>query len=193
MKKILNMKKLIAVVFVALLSVVVASAQEGAWLDAKTVKNWNKGIHAIPTAPKGDKDAIAQCGKMDRPATLAVDKLMTAKGWHLVGAGQVFGKFTIVEAAAGYDGMCRPDQFNAFVFSGTSLIGTLAPKLMSARTDGSIADFMLGSEGYINAEYVRYSDSDALCCPSRTTNLSFTIEGNNLKTGEASTVKNPEQ
>ena len=186
------MKKIITLSFVILMSAIAISAQ-GTWLDAKTVKNWNKAAQTVPSAPKAENGMQAQCNKSDRPATLAVDKLMTAKGWHLIGSAQVFGKYTIVEAAAGFDGMCRPEEFNAYVFSGTTLIGTLAPKSMGARSDGSLSTYMLNSDGYIYAEYVRYTDSDALCCPSRTTNLSFTIAGNMMKPGEANTVKNPEQ
>jgi hypothetical protein len=39
---------------------------------------------------------------------------------------------------AGYDGMCRPRQYQDFVFVGSVFAGTLSPQPMDSRTDGAL-------------------------------------------------------
>ena len=73
------------------------------------------------------------------------------------------------------DGMCRPLQYQDFVFVGGVFAGTLAPAPMDTRTDGAINRVSLTSATQLTAEYARYGKSDALCCPSRTTRVNFDI------------------
>jgi len=80
-------------------------------------------------------------------------------------------------AMAGADGQCRPDQYNAFVFVSNRFAGTLAPRPMSPRTDGSLSRAFLSSATNASAEFARYTSSDALCCPSRTSTVFYDISG----------------
>ncbi|MFM9905627.1 MAG: LppP/LprE family lipoprotein [Pyrinomonadaceae bacterium] len=181
------------VVFAIVLFAASNSFSQGAWLDAKKVVNWNKASAAVPTT-KTDKSQLSQCGGDGvRSPTLAVDKLLTAKGWLLVDAAQVWGDVTVVMAASGFDGMCRPEGYNVFVFVGTKFAGTLSPKPMGARSDGGLVMANLNSAASVYAEYSRFSDSDALCCPSRTSSMSFEIKkGLVVPAGEVSTIPNPQ-
>ena len=87
-----------------------------------------------------------------------------------------FGPIVVVMATSEFDGMCRPNRYNAFVFRGIEFAGTLAPELMMARTDGSIQSVDLPSRKGIWIRYMRYDESDAMCCPSRTTDVWFGVE-----------------
>ena len=74
----------------------------------------------------------------------------------------------IVGGLAGADGMCRPADFNVFVFVNGRLAGTLSPDAMVSRTDGSIGGGVrLGPDDTIAAEFSRFASDDPLCCPSR--------------------------
>jgi heat shock protein HslJ len=55
--------------------------------------------------------------------------------------------------------------------------GTLSPQPMYSRTDGAISRVWLENGTQLTAEYMRYAASDALCCPSRTTSVTFDIAG----------------
>lgn len=185
------MKLVFALTLLFLGAAVTASAQVS-WLDAKVIKPWNTPGQALPAARSEFSEVNDNCKGSIRPATLPVDKLLTAKGWYLVGSAQVFGGLTAVEAAGGFDGMCRPEDFNVFVFSGDKLLGTLSPKLMQAREDGSLGDFQLFSDS-MSVTYNRYRKTDPLCCPSRTSSMYLTLEGGMLKPGDVTTTKNPTQ
>jgi len=178
-----------AAVFAAVLFAASNAFAQGAWLDVAKVANWNKASAAIPTA-KADNAQNSQCAEGIRPAVLAADKMLTAKGWVLVDAAKIFGPVTLIMGASGFDGMCRPEGYNAFVFVGDKFAGTLAPKEMGARTDGSLTAVYLNSASNINAEYSRFTLSDALCCPSRSSNMSFSIKDGIVVPGEAFTTKN---
>jgi hypothetical protein len=72
----------------------------------------------------------------------------------------------ILAGMAEADGMCRPMEFNVFVFVGGNLAGTLSPLAMTSRSDGEIGAVRLAADDAIAAEFARYTDRDALCCPS---------------------------
>jgi hypothetical protein len=69
--------------------------------------------------------------------------------------------------------MCRPFEYNVFVFSQGTYAGTLSPDNMNSRTDGSLfvgpgqQVAVIGPSGSIAANFIRYADTDPLCCPSR--------------------------
>lgn len=71
--------------------------------------------------------------------------------------------------------MCRPRQYQAFVFVRGLFVGTLSPQLMDSRTDGALSEVSLQSATLLTAQYLRYATTDALCCPSRTTSVIFEI------------------
>ena len=68
--------------------------------------------------------------------------------------------------------MCRPFEFNVFVFSQGTYAGTLSPDNMNSRTDGSLfvgpgqQVAVIAPGGSIAANFIRYADTDPLCCPS---------------------------
>ena len=63
------------------------------------------------------------------------------------------------------------DRWSAFA-------GTLSPQPMDARTDGSIASLsvLIYSANDLSADFARYGNSDALCCPHATTSVTYRIQ-----------------
>jgi heat shock protein HslJ len=73
--------------------------------------------------------------------------------------------------------MCRPRQYQDFVFVRGVFAGTLSPQPMDSRADGAIGQVWLQNGTQLTAEYARYAANDALCCPSRMTSVVFDIAG----------------
>ena len=170
-----NMKaRSFTILFTILLSVFAVSAQN-TWLDRPQPRNWNIEGAEIPSPPRTTAPMDPRCREMARPADSFADRALTRAGWILTGPAQVFGNTTLVMAMAGADGQCRPDQYNAFVFVSNRFAGTLAPRPMSPRTDGSISRTFLSSATGASAEFSRYTASDAMCCPSRTSTAFYSI------------------
>ncbi|HMQ03282.1 MAG TPA: YbaY family lipoprotein [Pyrinomonadaceae bacterium] len=151
-----------------------ANAQQ-TWLDRSLDRNWNTGSGIVPRAPRGMARIEAICQEQIRQPVSPADRAVTQAGWFLFGASQTFGNVTLVTAMAGVDGMCRPTEYNAFVFVGTRFAGTLSPTATAARSDGSLGTAQLTGPQQIWAEFARYSDDDALCCPSRTSTVQYSI------------------
>ncbi len=101
---------------------------------------------------------------------------MRTRGWDLVGPPSAARQIRVIAGAAGYDGMCRPRQYQYFVFSRGIFAGTLSPYLMDSRTDGALVRVTIQSDRNLNAEYDRYAAADPLCCPSRRTTVLFSLE-----------------
>jgi hypothetical protein len=107
-----------------------------------------------------------------RPAETAADHQLLERGWLLFGAYQGGWGIAVIRAGASVDGMCRPLQYNVFVFRHGQLVGTVAPTLMDSRTDGQEAGVtLLGPlepQGPVRltARFLRYAPNDPLCCPS---------------------------
>ncbi len=154
----------------------VAAFGQTSWLDRPLTTNWNRTA-TVPTAPRaaGDLPTTAQCRSQIRTAASAADRAVTARGWHLFGPAYVHGQVTIVTAMASVDGMCRPNQYNGFVFVGTRFAGTLAPVPTDSRTDGAIGRISLYTPDELTVEFARYGANDALCCPSRTSLVSYEL------------------
>jgi hypothetical protein len=106
---------------------------------------------------------------------LEADKRLQAKGWDLFGAYEGGWQTVVIRATADYDGMCRPLQYQVFVFVRGVFAGTLSPKPMDSRTDGALSTVSLQSNGRLAAQYLRYAATDALCCASKTTSVEFEI------------------
>jgi hypothetical protein len=152
-----------------------AQPKVAAWLDEAKPDSWNKPGLSIPAAPKTQGTVDPKCRELARPPQLEEDKRVTGQGWDLVGGYQGGWHVLVIRGTAGYDGMCRPRQFQDFVFVRGVFAGTLAPQPMDSRTDGALARVSLQSESRLMAEYQRYAASDALCCPSRTTTVVLDI------------------
>lgn len=163
--------------FVLLLACMSVFAQSSTWLDRSLTTNWNRNDGVIPSAPRSSNSISGACRSQIRSAESAVDRALNRAGWTLFGSSQTFGNVTVVNGMAAVDGMCRPLQFNTFVFVGTKFAGTLSPNVMNSREDSALTDANLNSPTEIAAEYTRYTDDDGLCCPSRMTRVEFSITG----------------
>jgi hypothetical protein len=145
------------------------------WLDEPKLTSWNRTGLSIPAAPRHEGAVGPRCRDLARPTQLEEDKRLRDQGWDLVGAFQGGWRILVLRGTAGYDGMCRPRQYQDFVFVRGAFAGTLSPKAMDSRTDGSLGRVTLGSDSRLTAEYERYAATDALCCPSKTTSVEFEI------------------
>jgi hypothetical protein len=145
------------------------------WLDESKPPTWNKPGASIPVAPKLEGSVDPRCREAARPPQLQEDTRLHEQGWDLVGAYQGGWQMLVIGGTAGYDGMCRPRQYQYFLFVDGVYAGTLSPRLMDSRIDGALDRVFLQGAGRLTAEYARYGEKDALCCPSRTTHVVFSI------------------
>jgi len=147
----------------------------GTWLD--NADNWNTPgapLPQAPTYPGGNNLVNCELGR--RVATLPEDAQVEAAGWTLTGAAQVHGSTTVITGMADADGMCRPLDYQVFVFTDGEFSGTLSPILMDSRTDGSLFDVNLYRDGFIDASFNRYTPEDPLCCASGQSRLFYQVE-----------------
>lgn len=151
------------------------SEPSGTWLD-EAPANWNQAGATIPQAPGQPENNLSNCGQSIRQASLPEDALVEAAGWSLTGSAQMYGATTVITGMADADGMCRPLDYQVFVFTNGQFTGTLSPIPMDSRTDGSLFDVGLYREGYLNAFFNRYQPEDALCCASRESFLMYQVE-----------------
>lgn len=165
---------LAALIFVILGAAAPASAQVS-WLDRPLNNNWNNGSGIVPLAPRTMAPIEGTCRDQIRPPESLADRAVTRAGWSLFGPSQSYGATTVVMAMASVDGMCRPNQYNGFVFVGSRFAGTLSPEPTMARSDGALGDIRLTSNTEVSAEFARYTSRDALCCPSQTSNVTYSI------------------
>ena len=152
-----------------------AQSKVATWLDQSKPASWNTRGGHIPAAPKTQGSVDPRCKEQARPAELDGDKRLAEQGWNLVGAYQGGWQVVVIRGTAGYDGMCRPQQYQDFVFVRGVFAGTLSPQPMNSRTDGAVARVSLQGNNRLTAEYARYAATDALCCPSRSTSVVFEI------------------
>jgi hypothetical protein len=153
-----------------------AAQQTGAsWLDESKPASWNTPGASIPAPPKMQGPVDSRCREQARPSQLDEDKRVSEQGWELVGPYHGGWQVVVIRATAGYDGMCRPRQYQDFVFVRGAFAGTLSPRPMDSRTDGALGRVSIQNGGRLIAEYERYAASDALCCPSRSTTVMFDV------------------
>jgi hypothetical protein len=150
------------------------NSQDGTWLDTET--NWNTAGAMIPQAPEQDGNNLPNCEHTFRPAALLEDALVEAAGWTLTGPAQMYGDTTVITGMANADGMCRPFQYQVFVFTDGEFSGTLSPIVMDSRTDGSLFDLNLYGDGRLDASFNRYAPEDALCCASGESRLFYEVD-----------------
>ena len=78
------------------------------------------------------------------------------------------------------DGMCRPEGYQGFVFVDGKFAGTVSPHTMDSRTDGSLSGSLnLFNAQDVTAQFERFDEKDALCCPHATTTVDYKIETKN--------------
>lgn len=142
------------------------------WLDAAKPQVWNHAGRRIPRVPRG-AGLDESCSKDRYQAQSAEEKSVAAAGWFLIAKAVNHNGITVVGGQASNDGMCRPTEYQYFVFVRGEFAGTLSPALMNSRTDGSAVDVSVPGDGRIVADFLRYGDQDALCCPSRISSVEF--------------------
>jgi hypothetical protein len=157
--------------------VVRAQGKVAAWLDASKPASWNTPGLSVPAAPRIQGAVDPRCREQARPPQSDEDKRVRDQGWDLIGAYQGGWQMIVIRGTAGYDGMCRPLQFQDFVFVRGVFAGTLSPQPMDSRSDGALGRVFLQSKDQLTAEYERYAATDPLCCPSRTTRIVFEVAG----------------
>lgn len=140
----------------------------GAWLNERNSANWNENLRDIPSAPRASSSQdFARCREQIRQPENINDRALNRAGWSLYGATQLYGGVSLIKGLTNFDGMCRPEGFQVFIFNGNRFVGTLSPSPMNSRTDGSLILADLISPDEIRAEFARFSSSDAFCCPSK--------------------------
>ncbi len=157
-----------------------SAGKEGSWLD-KPLANWNRHGAAIPKAPtpkpEGKPATISNnCGRQVRQPESAADRAVVSAGWTLFGPVQSYSGTSVMMAMSDVDGMCRPLGYQIFVFANGKFAGTLSPTPMNSRADGAMGTIRLAGPANLSAEFVRYTDADALCCPSRTGAVDYRID-----------------
>lgn len=159
-----------------------AARADGAWLDAP-LHNWNQPNQPVPTAPVVQNEpGNPQCLNTVRLPETDEDHAVAAAGWKLVGTFQGGFGAMVVTATTDFDGMCRPNGFQVFVFYHKNFVGTISPELMVSRTDGSFQRVLLSPSvtalrpPTLYADFSRYTEQDPLCCPSRVSSVNYSIE-----------------
>ena len=185
--------------FGLLLALVVVALQplpteaQGSWLDGPPV-NWNAPGRALP-APPPERGENPRCGADRRPPETPEDNAVAGAGWILGLAYQAGWGIKVVWAQSGYDGMCRPMGYQAFVFAEGQFAGTVSPTPMDSRTDGAMSEVHFYNPELISARFLRYAPTDALCCPSLpAVTVSYRVErpaGDPLLVPFHSTVEDP--
>jgi hypothetical protein len=160
---------------------VLAQAPVTSWLD-QPLQSWNIAASAIAKA-SNPADAIqkdAERCALAVPRDTAGERALAAGGWipfHLFDRQMSERDVEIVGGLAASDGMCRPMRFNVFVFVGGKFAGTLSPVPMDSRADAVVAGgIRVAADDSVSAEFARYTDKDALCCPSARVRVRYQID-----------------
>ena len=128
-----------------------------------------------PVASTNVAELQMRCPDLVRQPESPAENALVRAGWMLYGAVQSYEYTKVVFAMSDADGMCRPLGYQAFVYWEGRYAGTLSPMAMNSRTDGALAKISLGNPTRIFAEFARYGQSDALCCPSRISQVTFEV------------------
>ncbi len=124
-----------------------------------------------PTPPVNSIDSQAMdCAADAADPRSPEDALVVANGRRFL-TGQALrmgsgGAFYVVEAALGFDGSCRPDPYQIYVYYDGKQVGTLSPRAMSPRTTGAILSFSAKDQQHVEIQIARYRPDDPTCCPS---------------------------
>jgi hypothetical protein len=172
------MRLLLAISLVTLVSYT-ATAQDrpaGAWLDAAPVQ-WNRPGATLPRLPHDAQRNITPeyCKAHERPVSSQEERAVAGAGWIIFASFHGGNGVTVVGGALSEDGMCRPDPYQHFVFVRGRFAGTLSPRLMRARSDGSLNKVDFTGPGKIVADFSRYTGADPLCCPSRISEATYEV------------------
>jgi hypothetical protein len=164
-----------------LLTVPAATAQNrpASWLD-RTLASWNTAGDPVPMAPAADEtnqSVISRC-RLTPPRSTGAERAVEAAGWipyWNFDQQLIKDDVEIVGGMRRADGMCRPSLYNVFVFVGGRFAGVLSPTPMASRLDSSSGVVRLPLPA-ITAEFSRYTETDALCCPSSRVTVRYRID-----------------
>ena len=108
----------------------------GAWLDLAPVQ-WNRPGATLPKPPRNAERNITPeyCKAHERPVSSDEERAVAGAGWIVFASFQGGNGVTVIGGAISEDGMCRPDPYQHFVFVRGKFAGTLAPRVMRARSD----------------------------------------------------------
>jgi hypothetical protein len=152
-----------------------AQNPSGNWLDSQP-KPWNRSGLMLPHAPDVDQDEISpMCKPLPHRIGTLEERALTTRGWLVFTSVDDGHGIRVVGASASLDGMCRPDQYQDFVFVDGKFAGTLSPILMGARSDGGAVKISFPGPDNILVEFDRYTSSDPLCCPSRISEATYEV------------------
>lgn len=162
-------------------TVALIQAQESSWLD-RPLSNWNAAGLSVPRATS-NSESVAEIAKRCTVPVLRNtqgEKALADAGWlpfHLFDRQILERDVEIIAGLSGADGMCRPVDFNVFVFVNGRPAGTLSPAVMASRTDSSLAGGLrLSADDAIAADFSRFAKDDPLCCPSRRVTVAYRID-----------------
>lgn len=159
---------------------------QDSWLERPLV-NWNRESGRLPRLPQpsaalAESADTKRCRQQVRQPASAAERALARRGWAMYGPVYSYDLTRIVTALSGFDGMCRPLGFQAFVYWEGRYAGTLSPVPMDSRTDGSLTDIHLSSATNISVDFARYKESDALCCPSRISSVVYNLRRDDIPT-----------
>jgi hypothetical protein len=145
---------------------------------------------AIPKAPAFDSTVNPRCVEQVRSADSAAGRMVEAAGWKVFAADVEREGLRVVRGLAGFDGMCRPMEYQAFVFvnaaepsvpPGPRYVGTMSPVAMGSRMDGALNQIEVFGQDQpdrrVVGTFARYRPEDALCCPSAISTVTYRIVG----------------
>jgi hypothetical protein len=147
---------------------------------------WNKAGAAVPAAPslaEAKETLISRC-RLTPPRSTRAEQAVDAAGWipfWNVDQQLVREEVEIVGGMRGANAACQPAAYNLFVFVGGEFAGTLSPTEMTTARDSSSGVVRMprpptNTEFIIAAEFARYQNADALCCPSARIAVRYRIE-----------------
>jgi hypothetical protein len=157
---------------------------DGAWLDQAPPANWNVAGAALPPAPPAIQVLPdPRCAVQARPPETEADRQVAGAGWTVAGDYRAGWGVQVVLGLTHYDGMCRPMQYQEFVFLDGRFAGTISPAPMDSRSDGAgETEAILPSADpaapalLVGATFRRYAAADPLCCPSASSFVTYRIE-----------------
>jgi hypothetical protein len=160
---------------------VAAQTPAAGWLD-RPLAGWNVRGAPLPAPSPGTAEppeALTSRCELSLTSPTGAERAVAAAGWIPF---RYFDRqlrehdLEVVGGLTGSDGMCRPTGFNVFVFVAGRFAGTLSPVAMDSRTDGVSGAIRILSAGAVSAEYARYEQADALCCPSSRVTVTFQVD-----------------
>jgi len=163
---------------------VLSQPSSSLWLERKPLTNWNRPTASIPQAPNRNFPNTDQCKHQIRNPSTSEERAVNTAGWIITkvrGETQSSGGLVLVKGQADFDGMCRPIQYQQFVFVNGVFAGTISPNLMNSRSDGNLIQTSIQTPFRLRAEFSRYTAKDPLCCASKTSEVIYRIDQANKR------------